>query len=116
MENKRPVALRKSSDFELLKKNGKKLKANHWLLVVYKVNNLQVVRFGCTITKKVGSAVQRNRLKRWAREYFKNGSFQMSQSAIDINLVFRPMPEDFYKKLLFKEFEASLNRVFENIK
>jgi ribonuclease P protein component len=53
-------------------KQGKKVVARHWVFIA-KPNETQGSRLGITITKKVGCAVVRNRLKRRLREYFRTG-------------------------------------------
>lgn len=116
MENKRPSALKRSSDFNLIKINGQKKKASHWLLLAFQKNELGHLRYGCTISSKVAPSVLRNKLKRWTREFFRHAADQGLNPELDINLVFRPMPKDFYKNLIFKDFEAVLNRAFKEIK
>lgn len=116
MENKRPSSLKRSSDFTLIKLSGQKKKASQWLLLAFQKNDLGHLRYGCTISSKVASAVLRNKLKRWTREYFRHSVDKGLNLELDINLVFRPMPNDFYKNLKFKDFEAVLNRAVKEIK
>lgn len=59
--------LRKRRDFNYTYKRGKSL-ANSCLVLVYRKNNLEVSRFGFSINKKFGKAVQRNKIKRRLRE------------------------------------------------
>lgn len=116
MENKRPSALKRSSDFDLIKFQGHKKKASNWLLLAFQKNQLGHLRYGCTISRKVAPAVLRNKLKRWTREFFRHLADEGLNPELDINLVFRPMPDSFYKKLVFKDFEAILNRAVKDIK
>lgn len=67
------------------------------------------LRFGMTIPKKVGSAVLRNRLKRWCREYFRT-NFSTNSPSLDLNLVFFPQPGEFYKKVTYQEFHSEMDR------
>lgn len=115
MENKRPQSLKRSSDFNLIKLNGQKKKASHWLLLAFQNNSRGHLRYGCTISNKVASSVLRNKLKRWTREYFRDAFDKGLKLEIDVNLIFRPMPDPFYKKLLFKDFEAVLSRAVKDI-
>lgn len=62
----------KSNDFKSLRENGKTFKTSN-LLFVYKLSEEEaeaekVLNFGFTITKKVGNAVLRNRIRRLLRE------------------------------------------------
>lgn len=116
MENKKPVGLKLSSDFLLIKNKGKRKTLSPWLVLGYRKNDLGRLRFGCTITRKVGSAVQRNRLKRWTKEYFRKTAAHGFNQQYDLNLVFRPMPEDFYKKLRFEQFVETLDQITQILK
>jgi ribonuclease P protein component len=42
-------------------------------MALVRPNNGSITRFGVTVTRKIGSAVIRNRLKRQAREFFRLG-------------------------------------------
>jgi ribonuclease P protein component len=64
---KKVYRLRKNKDFRYTYRRGKKL--GHPLLVlVYRRTNMSSSRIGFSITKKYGSAVKRNRIKRQLRE------------------------------------------------
>lgn len=71
------------------------------------------MRIGVTASRKVGSAVVRNKLKRWSREYLR--AFLVAGKAIeaDINIIFKPMDPNFYKNLNHGEFIKALDRGFE---
>jgi len=102
--SKKPVGIKRSSDFLRIKTKGKKKTLSHWLMMTYLRNDLGHFRHGCTVSRHVGNAVVRNKLKRWSREFFRKMAVHGFNPEYDINLVFRPMQEDFYKKLLFREF------------
>lgn len=109
MENNSAVILKRSSDFENIKKNGRRHWPVRWLLLNYINNNLEVLRFGVTASRKTGNAVVRNKLKRWCRAYFKNNTLQSSVIGFDINLIFKPMDKDFYSDLTYVEFKNALD-------
>ena len=62
--------IRRRSEFAALHKLGKRFYSGHFTLVVKK-NALGHRRLGLTISKKVGKSVQRNRMKRLLREFFR---------------------------------------------
>jgi ribonuclease P protein component len=62
--------LLKRSDFQRLYRSGKRIQ-NRLVIVYVSGNDLSRCRLGLTVTRKVGKAVARNRIKRIAREYFR---------------------------------------------
>ncbi|MGB5812914.1 MAG: ribonuclease P protein component [Polyangiales bacterium] len=62
--------LRKRFEFRQVQLHGRRIHTPHFLLVV-QPNSLDNTRLGITVTKKVGNAVKRNRIKRVVREVFR---------------------------------------------
>ena len=62
--------LLKRSDFQRLFKSGNRIQ-NRLFIVYISRNDLKRCRLGLTVTRKVGKAVSRNRIKRLAREFFR---------------------------------------------
>lgn len=62
--------LKKRYEFRQVQLNGRRIHTPHFLIVVLP-NTSSHTRLGITVTKKVGNAVQRNRIKRVAREVFR---------------------------------------------
>jgi len=63
-------SLKKRQDFQRVYSQGKY--ATDSFFVVYALaNDLQKNRLGLTVSRKVGCAVVRNRVKRWARESYR---------------------------------------------
>ena len=62
--------LRKRKDFTEIFDKGKKTYSSH-LILFCKANSGQGVRVGITASRKVGTAVVRNRVKRLIREYYR---------------------------------------------
>jgi ribonuclease P protein component len=62
--------LKKRYEFRQAQLSGRRIHTPHFLILVHP-NALQNTRLGITVTKKVGTAVQRNRIKRVVREVFR---------------------------------------------
>ena len=73
-------------------------------------NHQKKIRFGGTISKNVGSAVIRNKFKRWYRQYFREKSQNYNDLYVDVNIILRPYDKGFYKKMKYSEFIAYLEK------
>ena len=62
--------IKKRYEFRQVQLSGRRIHTPHFLIVV-QPNALSTTRLGITVTKKVGSAVQRNRIKRVVRDVFR---------------------------------------------
>lgn len=79
-------------------------------VVVYlKKNNLSLIRYGITVSKKIGCAVKRNRAKRVIRQAFFNQSGLLC-GGYDIVFVARSRATT----VKSYEIEACLKKVFKN--
>lgn len=78
-------------------------------------NSSGVMRCGWTLPRQVGSAVVRNRLKRWSRVYFRNRLKEGAIVPADINLVFRKAEGDFYKKLSYERFQDVVDKGWQQL-
>ncbi len=93
---------------------GRGLRVESWLIIAYISNDLGYYRWGATISKKVGNAVQRNKLKRWIKTYFNQNEIGFN-SNLDLNFIFKPQKE-IYKTLDFKNFKLKLSSTLEKLK
>lgn len=94
-----------------MKENGKFVHVTHWLAVSYHTNDKQKLRWAWTISKKVGNAVTRNRLKRWGRDFVR----EFSENDIDINFIFKTKESNFYSELSRDEFNSAFDKVFSKV-
>jgi ribonuclease P protein component len=78
--------LRKRSEFLDLREAAQKF-ASRGILVVWQVNNREHARLGVTVSKKIGCAVIRNRIKRFVRETFRSNRSLLP--AVDLNVIAR---------------------------
>jgi ribonuclease P protein component len=80
------LRLRKRADFLRLAGTVQKI-ASRGILVVWQSNGLATARLGVTVSKKVGCAVIRNRIKRYIRETFRTN--RSCLPAVDLNVIAR---------------------------
>ncbi len=99
----------KHSDFARIAKNGKRLR-NKYFIAVFTANRLKKTRLGITVTKKVGNAAVRNRIKRIVRECFRLEKQKYKKSR-DINIIVKKAAAVAKNKQIF----SSLRCVFEKI-
>ncbi len=101
--------LKRRADFERLRAYGFRSSTSS-LVANFSLNELGVVRVGWTLPRKVGSAVVRNRLRRWGRDYFRKWA-RKHDLEFDINIVLKPRPDGMYKSLSHEDFDALLARI-----
>jgi ribonuclease P protein component len=67
---RREERIRKRADFQRILREGAKYHAPHFRVSI-RPNALSHSRLGITVGRRIGSAVERNRLKRRIREFFR---------------------------------------------
>ena len=102
------VRLRKRSEFLRLKDSARKF-ASRGILVVWQANNLAYARLGVTVSKKIGCAVTRNRVKRFVREIFRNN--RLSLPSVDLNVIARSESAT----MDFQDLQQELLKAFRHI-
>ena len=63
----RELRLRKTSDIQRVQKQGTRIRLPH-LMLLFLPGTADRVRVAFTVSRKVGNAVVRNKVKRWLRE------------------------------------------------
>ena len=99
----------KRNEFIQLSKFGRKIQ-NEYFIVLYAPGQYDRSRLGITVTKKVGKAVKRNRIKRLVREYFRQNRHLLS-GYWDLNVIAKKEAADLSSEKIFD----SLCNVFERI-
>ena len=74
----------RSSDYRRIKDEGQRYHTANFVVII-KPGQLKK-RLGLTVSRKVGNAVCRNRLKRWIREHFRKHQWD-NKSALDISVI-----------------------------
>jgi ribonuclease P protein component len=62
--------IRKRQDYLRIYQQGVRINSTHFTIITCR-NRTEVRRLGMTVSKKAGNAVQRNRIKRLLREFFR---------------------------------------------
>lgn len=99
----------KRKDFVRLAKTGQ-LRSDRFFKVVFAPNPFENLRLGVTVTKRIGSAVVRNRIKRIVREYFRLHRHQI-KGQWDINVIAKPLA----RRLPTAKANTALNEIFRKI-
>jgi ribonuclease P protein component len=83
----RSIRLRARSEFQFLNRRGLRISLNDFI-VRYLPNSLGFSRFGVTVSRRVGNAVVRNRVKRQLREAIRHERLDLS--GVDVVVIAKP--------------------------
>ena len=106
---KKEYRVKKSQDFDNIIRKKQSF-ANRQFVIYYQENKLDHMRLGISVSKKLGKAHERNRLKRYVRESFKTRKDFLKN--YDIIIIVRPAA----KGLSFLEFGSSIDHVLKRSK
>jgi ribonuclease P protein component len=98
--------IKKRRDFLTVKKNGHLLRCPYFL-VILNTRTSGPTRLGVTVTRKIGGAVVRNRIKRYLREFFRL-KYQKLPASTDISIIGLRGVE----KLSFSDIQRELQSIF----
>ena len=99
----------KRQEFIALTEIGRRIQNEHFI-AVFAPNQHGRSRIGITVTKKVGPAVKRNRIKRLVREYFRLNRHDLTGNW-DINLIAKRQGVN----ISADQTNRSLKNIFERI-
>lgn len=83
------LRIRKRVDFLSCQRGGRRVNTPSWVLVTLARDHAAEGRFGVTASRRVGSAVRRNRVKRVARELFRKHR-DLFPAGADVVLIAKP--------------------------
>jgi ribonuclease P protein component len=81
--------LRRSTDYQRCYREGRR-RSGALATLHFVSNGLEHPRLGVTVSRKVGGAVVRNRLKRWTRDYFRRQAPRTALDGVDLVVHFKP--------------------------
>lgn len=107
---KRIEMVKLERDFNNIIKTGKYIK-NNYFVIYNKENNLNKIRFGLAVGKKMGNAVTRNKYKRQLRMIIDNNK-KFFNNGFDYIIMIKGAASN----LKFNELEKSLSNLIGEIK
>ncbi len=99
----------KQPEYLRLSQFGRKIHNNHFV-ALFSPGRSQRTRLGITVTRKVGSATIRNRIKRFLREYFRQNRHKI-KGRWDINIIAKKSVSGLATEQVF----LSLQNIFDSI-
>ncbi|MEZ4229025.1 MAG: ribonuclease P protein component [Polyangiaceae bacterium] len=97
--------VRSSADFRRCQQSGRRLHTPHFVLVVYARGDREPARLGLTVSRRVGNAVARNRMKRLLREVFRTGAHW--PEGVDLVIIAKRGPADLTAQRIAAELDTS---------
>ena len=95
------------SDFLASAEFGERRTTRYFIVLLLDRNDGGPTRLGITVTRKVGSAVRRNRIKRLAREWFRNRSREFGSCDL-VLIAKRELPPSLRLKDVCQDLEQRL--------
>jgi len=105
--------IRKRFDFIRIGKTGKKLQNRHFILC-YSKGLTEKSRLGITVTKKVGNAAKRNRIKRISREFYRLNRHKIN-GTWDMNIIAKRESVQTTSIELFQSLENIFSRIANHL-
>lgn len=106
--------IRKKKDFLILYKKGNRYRGKYFTLI-HLPSDSAFSRVGVVASRKVGSAVARNKVKRWMRELFRRNKGLLA-SPVDFLIVATAAMKEASWRELKEDYLFALKRVFEKKK
>lgn len=107
---RRSETLRRTDDYRRCYAKGRR-KGGSFLVLHSLENSAGIPRFGQTASRKVGGAVDRHRLKRWAREIYRRWPERRELPPADLIAHFKPGAAG----AVFADFRRELERLLTSL-
>ncbi len=104
--------LAKRPEFVRVYETGRK-QFSRYAVLFFAGNDLQRSRIGITVTKKVGKAIIRNRLKRWTREVYRRQREPLGLDAQALDIVVNVKPAAV--ETTFADFSRDFTKALERV-
>ncbi|MEG2348840.1 MAG: ribonuclease P protein component [Clostridia bacterium] len=105
--------IKKNKTFRYILKKGNFIRGKYVNIYITNSNNNKINNFGICVSKKNGNSVQRNKLKRWAREVYKNNEKNIKKG---YNLVFLYKKETTTNILNYNLLNSEVIRILKVMK
>lgn len=102
------------ADFEKLYGDGSRIEGDYFV-ILYSPNGLGKMRLGVTVSKRVGHAVIRNRVKRLVREFFRLHKALFSDS-YDVNVIAKSGISNLSSRQIKGALEAMVRDILRDCK
>ena len=108
--NKQIQRLRARDDFKNVMRKGKRLKFKDWLVINLLFHSNKKIQVGWTVPTYVGSAVVRNRFKRWLKNHLAT-KWEISEDLLEgcvIHFYFQKKDKSFYREMGHAGFDETI--------
>ena len=101
--------LRRSVDIQRVQRTGHRIRRRLLLMLVVRSDTSQT-RVGLTVSRKVGNAVNRNRVKRWLREAIRQQE-SLVPAGFDVVVIAHPQSAESSFEAIGRELAAAWSKV-----
>lgn len=112
--NNQIVRFKRRSEFISVTKEGKRFHVNDWLMLNSSKSEDNEIKVGWTVPGYVGTAVTRNRLKRWLREYVEK-KWRPQRRGLIVHFLFKRRAVTFYKGLDHRQFDKAVENGLKHV-
>ena len=114
MRNSPLDSIKKTADFKQVYAHGKSVSDRHFVVYAHP-NEKGATRLGLSISRKVGNAVVRNKIRRWIKEFFRLNKPLLLWPSIDIVVVARMSASTLVNDTKYGGVEKSLQGLVKQI-